>query len=119
MCVHSAIAQYVRDHQQMTIVKLSDLEQLPSSVDVEKNIQAEELWAQICRVLTDEVDRLLAHLAFVQQRKPASIVTDYSRYWKNERAVSVALQRIRRALRKDPELRRWAGIDSATLVDDS
>jgi hypothetical protein len=47
---------------------------------------------------------------FTLDMKPAEIVTAYPGRWADEREISVALYRIRRLLRQDPELRRLLGV---------
>jgi hypothetical protein len=63
-------------------------------------------------LLPDEQDRLLADCTFIQRLKPAQIALMYPKHWDKVRDISVALQRIRRILRNDVELRQQAGIDS-------
>ena len=60
--------------------------------------------------LVDDNDRLLAHDVFVLALKPLQVAKRYPDRWATAREVSVALQRIRRALRRDPDLREWAGL---------
>ncbi len=117
LCVHTAVMQYLRDQKQADSIPLEDIHEPSYTPDPEANIQADELWKRICQVLPDGADQLLARLAFVQQMKPAQIVTSYPADWDNEREVSVALQRIRRRLRKDPILREWAGVESRQCLE--
>lgn len=106
-CLHSVIAQDVRDNP-------ADAELLNERIGItdlgERNeLGLHELWAHISRILDDEEDRRLAYLRFVLEMFPAEIVARYPEQWTHERAVSVALQRIRRRLRNDPFLRGLAG----------
>ena len=48
-------------------------------------------------------------LVFLQDLKPRQIIAAYPSIWQSEREISVALYRVRRALRNDPELQRRAG----------
>jgi hypothetical protein len=111
VCVHSAIAQYVRDQVSFSEVSLDEIEPAYTP-DHDSHISAHELWNHICRLLPDEQDRLLAECTFIQRLKPAQIAHIYPRHWNTVRDISVALQRIRRILRNDVELRQQAGIDS-------
>jgi hypothetical protein len=71
------------------------------------NLKVDALWQHICTVLTDEKERLLANLAFVQEMKPREIVPHYGHIWQTESQVSMALFRIRRKLYGDTTLARW------------
>jgi len=113
LCVHTAIMQYLRDHHPTNTISLDDADGLPQYTNPNLDIFAGELWNHICSLLPDQVDRTLAQLVFVQHLKPAQIVAQYPERWNDERTVSVALQRIRRNLRKDNVLRQWAGIGSS------
>ncbi|NLE53089.1 MAG: sigma-70 family RNA polymerase sigma factor [Chloroflexi bacterium] len=113
MCVHSAIAQFLRKER---VLQLADLDPQIASVNgagIADNLQAAELWDHICDLLPDDGDRLLARCVFVQALKPAQIARGHPDRWRTPREVSVALQRIRRHLRKDPVLRDYAGIPAA------
>jgi hypothetical protein len=111
LCVHTAIAQYIRDQQPSAATPLDDASAIAHTPDLGTQAAAAELWVHICRLLPDERDRMLARCAFLQDLKPRQIVEAYPAQWSNEREVSVALYRIRRILRNDSELRRRAGID--------
>jgi hypothetical protein len=111
-CVHTAIMQYHRDHIMPEGLLLDGQEvRLSYNPDPMPHLGADELWTHICRLLPDGKDRLLADYTFIQGLKPAQIVKLVSGQWATEREVSVALQRIRRLLRKDGELRQRAGLD--------
>lgn len=63
------------------------------------------------RALSDEDDRLLAHLSFVYEMKPAEIEAQYPGRWPN---VRKKLFRIRQKLRTDSDFLDCIGfIDSA------
>ena len=109
LCVHTAIAQYLRDQQPATTTPLDQAPDAAHAPDLSMPISAAELWRQVERLLPDPRDRLLARCAFVEDLKPRQIVKAYPSRWKDEREVSVELYRIRRLLRNDPELRRIAG----------
>jgi hypothetical protein len=111
LCVHTAIAQYVRDQQPYSTTPLAEEPSLSYQPDLDTRAVASELWQHICLLLPDERDRLLARLAFVQGLKPREIVVAFRHQWRNEREVSVALYRIRRTLRNDEELQRRIGTD--------
>ena len=108
-CVHTAIAQYLRDEERGQTMPLDGAGELAETPDLGQRAEAGELWAHICRLLPDERDRLLARCAFALGLKPREICVVYHNYWSNERDVSVALYRIRRILRADPELAALAG----------
>jgi len=109
LCVHTAIAQYLRDQQPMPTLPLDDAPHAAHLPDLGTRIAAAELWRQIEQRLADPRDRLLARCVFAEDLKPRQIVKAYPSHWKDEREVSVELYRIRRLLRNDPELRRLAG----------
>jgi hypothetical protein len=110
MCVHTAIAQYLRDQQPSALTPLDNVSEISHTINLEGGIDAAELWAYVCRLLPDERDRLLARCVFLLDLKPRQIVTEYPTQWRNEREVSVALYRIRRVLRNDAELQNRAGM---------
>ena len=109
LCVHTAIAQYMRDQQPQITVPMADEQPLAYQPDLDARAQAAELWQHICSLLPDERDRLLARLVFVQGLRPREIVVAFPNHWRNERAVSVALYRVRRTLRSDAQLQQRAG----------
>lgn len=110
MCVHTTIAQYIRDQQPGSALPYDAAPDIAETPDLGTRADAAELWAHICRLLPEERDRLLARCAFLLDLKPRQIVTEYRTHWSSEREISVALYRIRRVLRNDPELRRRAGL---------
>jgi hypothetical protein len=109
LCVHTAIAQYLRDQQPAPTTALEDAPDVAHTPDLGLRITAGEVWKQIERLLPDQADRLLARCAFVEDLKPRQIVTVYPAQWKDEREVSVELYRIRRLLRSDSDLRKLIG----------
>jgi hypothetical protein len=109
LCVHTAIAQYLRDQEPVPTMPIELAPHVAHLPDLGTRIAASELWRQIEQLLTDPHDRLLARCAFVEDLKPRQIVKAYPAYWKDEREVSIDLYRIRRLLRSDPDLRRLAG----------
>lgn len=110
MCVHTAIAQYLRDEARTVTTPLDDEGELAVNQNLGERTDASELWEHICRLLPDERDRLLARCAFALGLKPREICVAYRSQWSSEREVSVALYRIRRILRGDPELAAEAGL---------
>ena len=108
LCVHTSIAQYLRDQQPVPTHPLDETSPVPHPPDLDTRVAAAELWRLIEQRLPDPRDRLLARCAFVEDLKPRQIVKVYPSHWKDEREVSVELYRIRRLLRNDPELRRLA-----------
>ncbi len=108
-CVHTSIAQYLRDQERGLTTPIDMAGELAETPDLGERAEAGELWTQICRLLPHERDRLLARCAFAQGLKPREICVAYRSHWSNERDVSVALYRIRRILRSDPELAALAG----------
>jgi hypothetical protein len=109
LCVHTAIAQYLRDQEPVPTTPIELAPHVAHLPDLGTRIVATELWRQIEQLLTDPRDRLLARCAFVEDLKPRQIVKAYPAHWQDEREVSIDLYRIRRLLRNDPELRRLAG----------
>jgi hypothetical protein len=109
LCVHTAIAQYLRD-QGPAEAPLMTTDEASVIPDLGTHADAAELWDHICGRLPDERDRLLARCAFVQDLRPRQIVELYPAHWSDEREVSVALYRIRRLLRGDADLRQRMGL---------
>lgn len=110
MCVNTSIMQYIRDQQPGATMPLDDLTEAAHTPDLGMRADAAALWQLVAGVLPDERDRLLARCVFLLDLKPRQIIAAYPGLWGNERDVSVALYRIRRALRADPTLRREAGV---------
>lgn len=106
-CLHSVIVEDVRDNS----VAVEFLDEYVEVAEVEErsDLGMRELWMHISKIFDDEEDQRLAYLRFVLEMLPAEIVARYPQQWVHERAVSVALQRIRRRLRNDPVLRELAG----------
>ncbi len=110
MCLHSVIVHDVRTNA--STVSVDDNENLISGDTLdESHLDAQDLWKHIRSLLTDTKDIQLAYLRFVLAMTPAEIMLSYPDVWENERAISVALQRIRRKLRNDLSLRNLAGLD--------
>ncbi len=110
LCVHTAIAQYLRDHERLQTVPVTADTDFAEMPDLGARVDADELWDAICRLLPDERDRLLARCAFVLQLKPREICAAYRMHWSSARDVTVALYRIRRLLCADPGLAARVGL---------
>lgn len=106
MCVHTAIAQYIRDQQPAATTPLDEVMEIADTPDLGTRADLAELWTYICHLLPDPRDRLLARYVFVQDLKPRQIVQEHSAQWSTEREVSVAIYRIRRVLRNDATLQQ-------------
>lgn len=109
LCAHTAITQYQRDQQRLATVTLDEQEERQPATE-EAPQSFEDVWAAICEVLPDEEDQLLVDAVFIQQMKPAELAAKYPQRWDSARAVSVALQRVRRRLRTSDVLREHAGL---------
>lgn len=107
LCVHTSVAQYLRDQHPAQTTSLDEVGEAAETLDLGTRADAAELWAYICRLLPDLRDQLLARCVFVQDLKPRQIVEKYPTFWRDEREVSVALYRIRRILRNDDGLTNW------------
>jgi hypothetical protein len=118
LCVHTAIMHFLRDQQAAATISL---EALPVSgagahslfgttPALGASVEAAELWAYVCSLLPDERDRRLASCVYVQDLTPRQIIALHPNDWRTTREISVAIYRIRQALRADPEVRRWAGV---------
>lgn len=110
LCVHSAVAQYLRDQRPDTTEQLEAVDRPADLPDPSERAEAAELWQHICRLLPDADDQRLARLVFIQDLKPRQIVAEQPEGWASEREVTLAIYRLRRLLRADPELRRRMGI---------
>ncbi|HNP71663.1 MAG TPA: hypothetical protein PLO33_04585 [Kouleothrix sp.] len=111
-CVHTAIALYLRDQQRARLAPL-DAGQLADLPDLPARVVNEQIARRIVALLPDERDRVLAHARFAEQLMPREIVRAYPGWWKDERAVSVDIYRIRRILRADAELRSLLDLPEA------
>ena len=109
MCVHSAIAQYLRDQQPGALAQLDDAMYVAHTPELGLRIDAAEIWECIARALPNARDQLLARCVFMQDLKPRQIMQAFPKQWSGEREVSLDLYRIRRLLRNDPELRKLLG----------
>jgi hypothetical protein len=110
LCVHSAIAQYLRDQRPTALTTLDDANDIAHTPDLGTRIDATETWECICRALPNTRDRQLARCVFMQDLKPRQIIQAYPKQWRSEREISLDLYRVRRLLRNDPDLRRLLGI---------
>jgi hypothetical protein len=110
LCVHTSIAQYIRDQQPGLSAPLDDVPQLSQTPDLASRAVAEATWRRIRALLPDEDDLLLARCMFAEDLMPRQILAAYPGRWRDEREISVEIYRIRRALRKDPELRKMLGV---------
>lgn len=110
LCVHTAIMQHLRKTPPVIETELSDETSAGYHARFDAGLNASAVWERICSLLRDDADRHLAHCVFVQALKPAQVVEEFPDRWQTARDVSVALQRIRRTLRRDDMLRRWAGM---------
>lgn len=115
LCVHTAIMQHLRKTPPASVTELSDETSGGYSAHFDAGLNASAVWERICELLRDDDDRHLAHCVFVQSLKPAQIVDEFPERYETARQVSVALQRIRRTLRRDDDLRRLAGFDDSDL----
>ena len=66
LCVHTAIAQYIRDQQQIVAVSTDDeaagvdMRDRQQEAVLDRGTEAAEMWALICRLLPAPADQLLA-----------------------------------------------------------
>ena len=74
------------------------------------NVEYDQILQRLRQLLPSPDDQRLADLRFRQDMKPAEIARTYPQIWPTARDVTVALQRILRALRKDRELRSRFGL---------
>ncbi|GAB4211168.1 MAG: hypothetical protein OHK0022_45420 [Roseiflexaceae bacterium] len=109
LCVHTAIAQYLRDQRPESAAPFAEGEEPSSLPDLGAGAEAAELWDYIQRLLPDPRDQALARYAFIQDLKPRQILAAAPDQWANEREITLALYRIRRILRNDSDLRDRAG----------
>jgi hypothetical protein len=109
LCVHTAIAQYLRDQQPTLSAPLDDAPQLSQAPDLGSRAVADAIWSRIRALLPDTDDLLLARCMFVEDLKPRQVLSAHPGRWRDEREISVEIYRIRRTLRKDDELREMLG----------
>lgn len=111
-CVHTAIAEYLRKLEADT-VPFPDNSPPARTPGPSARIEIQEMWQHICNLLPLEKDRLLAHCMFILDMKPLAIVAEFPQHWESPRQVAIHRYRIRQALRRDPDLRDWAGVSDA------
>jgi hypothetical protein len=104
-CVSSAVIQDLRGNRQMAAMA----DDIPDQEPVDE-VSGDALWTHIRGVIDEPADEHLAYLRFVLEMPPAEIFRAYPDKWESERAISVALQRIRRRLRKDVMLQQMVGL---------
>lgn len=104
-CAFTAVTLHLRAERRDETLSLEAQATLAHHDHAEQRILAEEMMQRIAELLPDERDQLLARCVFVERLKPREIVRDFPGRWKDERAVSIDLYRIRRILRNDPGLR--------------
>jgi hypothetical protein len=116
-CVHTAVAQYVRDHEKAALLPLEAAAEAAELIDPGEGLEAASVWDYICQQLPDERDRWLARCVFVLDLKPKAIAAANPGYWRTEREVTLALYRVRQRLRSDPGLRERLGLPAGTVAE--
>lgn len=111
-CVFTVIALYLRDQQRALLLPL-DAATIAATPDLQARVIHEQIARRIAELLPEERDRVLAHARFAEQLMPREIVRAYPGWWKDERAVSIEIYRIRRVLRADADLRQLLGLGDA------
>lgn len=111
-CAVTAVLQHLRKAAVEWTVDVAEELNLDIAEELKTEVEYKELWERIHQLLPDETDRLLADLRLRQSFMPAEIARMHPEHWTDSRAVSVALQRILRTLRRDRELRAMAGLAS-------
>ncbi len=113
MCVHTSILQALRKRQHIQIEPHEADDESAHTPDdsekVDRALDKEQLWEYIRQLFPDEHDMLLIRCYFVYDLKPAEITELHPAIWKKSRDVTVNLQRIRRVLRADKQLREFLG----------
>ncbi len=109
-CVHTTIAQYLRDHEQVQTLPLDEAGDLNEVPSLGQRVETAELWVRIRELLPNERDQLLARCVFALGLKPREIYAAYRMHWSSERSVTVDLYRIRRLLRSDERVAALAGL---------
>ncbi len=104
-CVITAVLQQLRKPV------LDELDEShPNPDGFAPNVEYDQILQRLRELLPAPDDQRLADLRFRQDLKPAEIARAYPQIWPTARDVTVALQRILRALRKDRELRSRFGL---------
>jgi hypothetical protein len=112
-CVHSAIAQYLRDQRPAQTVSLSEMQE-PTFEAPPDQLGVTEVWTHICALLPNQHDQQLARYAFLLGMKPRHIVALPAQPWQSEREISIRLYQIRQILRHDHVLRDLLGLADRT-----
>jgi hypothetical protein len=112
-CVHTAIAQHLRDQRNARTVPLSQAQGAGLEAQLD-DANAAEIWAQICRLLPDPQDQQLARLVFLLDLKPRHIIGLPNQPWQSEREISLRLYQIRQILRRDRRLRSLCNLGDAS-----
>jgi hypothetical protein len=119
LCAHTAITGHLRHHETVVEAPLDEMLSLASTdTSQTQQMMAADLWTQMCALIPDANDQLLMRCVFVEQLKPGEILETHPDVWESARAISVALQRIRRILRRNEEIRRRAGILGEEMMSD-
>jgi hypothetical protein len=106
-CIHTAVLEDAKRNLQSEMAPEDMAAPEPPSA-----LELQDLWGQeVCRILPNEQDQLLAYLRFILEMKPSEITALYPRLWASARSVSIELQTIRRHLRADARLRGLSGQD--------
>jgi hypothetical protein len=113
-CVHTIIMQYIRKHR-LAYTALDDDWTTGTEPDFDQIFRIGAIWERICQLLPNEQDQKLAHLLFVQDRKPAEIAAAFPDEYDTPRSVSIGRQRIVRTLREDDKLRELLGASAKPL----
>ncbi|MCB8980589.1 MAG: sigma-70 family RNA polymerase sigma factor [Ardenticatenaceae bacterium] len=110
-CVHSVLTQARRKQQKQIVDQSIDDLSLQSKGDrTDAQLDAAMLWERIEKLLEVD-DLLLARYALIQNLKPRQIVELSENKWTTTNEVRVALQRVKRQLQRDPQLRLLLGIE--------
>lgn len=119
-CVYSCITEYWKsNYLEEQLVSLEDeLDRIrPMKLHLDGAINSQQLWDYITQLLPNEQLRDLALAVFILEYKPADIAKMGG--WKDARDVSIALQRIKRILRRDATLRQLLEANLSDSSDDT
>lgn len=104
-CVITAILQHLRRPAPEALEE-------DTPVAFSSDVEREQIWQRVSALLAAPDDRRLIDLRFRQDIKPAEIAALHPETWPTARHVTVALQRVLYALRKDAELRARFGLSN-------
>ena len=118
MCVHSVITDYIRTVDRANLQV--PLDEMPPNIketgpapeeEVFDKLDNQSFWAWINEKLNDEKERLVMHGIFVLALKPRELCNHFGSVFTEVEDVYRIKQNVMARLRRDPEFRKFLGVD--------